>query len=393
MDGPLKELAKLEKLTAGASGKGKSPSITDSLDSLLHSLREARNAVQTGPAPSGLFLQLSQTVELKKKEVEDREKEIYTSVSRFGKALDKKFTAALPSYPAVFTSPTSVAALERTVALHFLRTGQFDTAGVFLQEASLDIPQELRAQFIDLHEILQALRSQDIGPALGWVDKNRAFLRDRGSPLEFHLHRSQFIRLLLGTHPPNPMQAISYAKGTMQSFYAENEDEFKPLTACIAYLPLSKLQTSPYAYLASPSLHFDLEPLFAKEYCASLGMSRQVPLRVVGDIGGGGALARIEKGRKVMRERKSEWSQADELPIEIPIPPENRYHSIFACPVSKEQSTEQNPPMMMGCGHVVNKESLHKLSKPGGYDPVDRRVKCPYCPAESTHGSALRVHF
>ena len=113
-------------------------------------------------------------------------------------------------------------------------------------------------------------------------------------------------------------------------------------------------------------------------------MSRQVPLRVVGDIGGGGALARIEKGRKVMRERKSEWSQTDELPvrfssfhylddlsstynqIEIPLPADNRYHSIFACPVSKEQSTEANPPMMMSCGHVITKDSLQKLSKPGG---------------------------
>ena len=161
--------------------------------------------------------------------------------------------------------------------------------------------------------------------------------------------------------------------------------EFKRLIGCVAYLPLSKLQTSPYADLASPSLHFDLEPLFAKEYCASLGMSRQVPLRVVGDIGGGGALARIEKGRKVMRERKSEWSQTDELPvcfllpacgvfsliarllqIEIPLPAENRYHSIFACPVSKEQATEQNPPMMITCGHVIAKDSLTKLSKPGG---------------------------
>lgn len=84
---------------------------------------------------------------------------------------------------------------------------------------------------------------------------------------------------------------------------------------CIIYLPISRLQASPYADLASPMLHLDLEPMFAKEYCASLGMSRQVPLRVVGDIGGGGALARIEKGRKVMRERKSEWSQADELPV------------------------------------------------------------------------------
>jgi hypothetical protein len=74
-----------------------------------------------------------------------------------------------------------------------------------------------------------------------------------------------------------------------------------------------------YRDLALPTLHFDLEPLFAKEYCASLGMSRQVPLRVVGDIGGGGALARIEKGRKVMGDRKGEWSQLDELPARFSV--------------------------------------------------------------------------
>ncbi|KAJ7063253.1 CTLH/CRA C-terminal to lish motif domain-containing protein [Mycena amicta] len=395
MDAPLKELAKLEKLTAS---KGKGP---DSLDSLLKSLRDAKHSLSEG-VPSNVLLQLSQTVDLKKKEVEDYQKEVYSSVSRLGKSLDKpfavhspsqRFPAPLPSYPDIFTSPPSMAALERTIAIHLLRTGQFDTAGIFLQECGLDIPVELRSQFIDLHRILQALKNQDVGPALGWVAKNRQFLRERSSPLEFHLHRSQFIRLLLSSHPPNSLQALAYAKESMAPFYEEHEAESIRLYGCMAYLPLSKLQTSPYADLASPSLHFDLEPLFAKEYCASLGMSRQVPLRVVGDIGGGGALARIEKGRKVMRERKSEWSQVDELPIEIPLPAENRYHSIFTCPVSKEQSSDTNPPMMMVCGHVVTKDSLHKLSKPGGYDPVDRRVKCPYCPIESPYSSALRVHF
>ena len=52
--------------------------------------------------------------------------------------------------------------------------------------------------------------------------------------------------------------------------------------------------------------------------------------------------------------------------IEIPLLPENRYHSVFACPVSKDQSTEQNPPMM-SCGHVVSKDNLQKLSKASGY--------------------------
>ena len=148
-----------------------------------------------------------------------------------------------------------------------------------------------------------------------WVEGNRAFLEVRSSPLEFYLHRSQYIRLLLATHPPSVLTALTYARANFKPFYHRYEVEINRLMNCIIYLPISRLQASPYADLASPTLHLDLEPMFAKEYCASLGMSRQVPLRVVGDIGGGGALARIEKGRKVMRERKSEWSQADELPV------------------------------------------------------------------------------
>ena len=75
------------------------------------------------------------------------------------------------------------------------------------------------------------------------------------------------------------------------------------------------MEKSPYEDLTSDSIHLDLENMFATEFSASLGMSKQPPLRVVGDIGGGGALAKIEKGRKIMRERKSEWSQSDELPV------------------------------------------------------------------------------
>lgn len=62
--------------------------------------------------------------------------------------------------------------------------------------------------------------------------------------------------------------------------------------------------------------------------------------------------------------------------------------------------------MMIKCGHVVSNDSLHKLSKVDGWVIISavvsdhemncllsRRVKCPYCPVESTLGGALRVHF
>ncbi|KAG9318435.1 hypothetical protein JVU11DRAFT_526 [Chiua virens] len=352
MDGPTKELEKLRASTEGSS-KGKIPSVESSLDSLLHSLREVKSRIEAGTVTQDTFALLSQTVDARKKEIDEKQKEIYNAIARLGKALDKKFTLPLPTYDPLFTTSAAKDALDHTIALHLLRTGQFSTAETFIKESGAEITSELRGQFVELHRIITALRRQDVGPALEWSRKNRTFLRSRSSPLEFYLHRSQYVRLLLSSNPTNPIPAISRNWSTPHTLI-----------------------------LPSPSLHTDLEPLFAKEYCASLGMSRQVPLRVVGDIGGGGALARIEKARNVMKERKSEWSQSDELPvgrnpasilfrlpivfslkIEIPVPPENRYHSIFACPVSKDQSTEQNPPMMMTCGHVITKTVYRSLAK------------------------------
>ncbi|KLO18529.1 ubiquitin-protein ligase E3 [Schizopora paradoxa] len=401
MDAALKDLSKLENLThlsrassyvqrsplASTSGKGKSTSsIEESLDGLLASLRDVKERLEAGTASEEDVANVCKIIEERKKEVDERQKEIYSTLGKVGKALDKKFTSAVPESPHLFTSEASQEALLRTVALHFLRTGQFSTAETFF-ETHFEIPEESRTQFVELHTVLTALRRSDIQPALSWCERKREFLNERGSPLEFFLHRSQFIRLLLASSPPNSMAALAYAQEKLVPMVTKYGDDIYRLLACLAYVPLSRLQHSPYADLASPALHMELEPMFATEYCASLGMSRQVPLRVVCNIGGGGALARIEKGRKVMRERKSEWSQTDELPIEIPLPPENRYHSIFACPVSKEQATDANPPMMMECGHVVAKDSLQKLCKPQG------RVKCPYCPQESHLAKALQVYF
>lgn len=45
------------------------------------------------------------------------------------------------------------------------------------------------------------------------------------------------------------------------------------------------------------------------------------------------------------------------------------FHSVFACPVSREQGTPDNPPMLLPCGHVLAKQSLQV-----GFDPD----KLPY---------------
>jgi len=102
------------------------------------------------------------------------------------------------------------------------------------------------------------------------------------------------------------------------------------------------------------------------------------------------ALPVIMKLFTIMASKRAEWSAQDELPVEIPLDEELRYHSVFACPVSKEQATDENPPMMMPCGHVICKESLTRLSR---NSRVAARFKCPYCPSESSIDQAVQVYF
>ncbi|KZS99287.1 hypothetical protein SISNIDRAFT_448176 [Sistotremastrum niveocremeum HHB9708] len=382
------DILKLENLSG--NGRSKAPPIQQSLDALLESLYSAKAALETGSStPRAVATQVQKAVEGRKKDIDDRQKEIYGAIGKMGKNLDKKFPNTLPDLSTLFTSPSSVKALENTVATHLIRTEQFDVADVFHQETGTQAPLELRTQFQDLHRVLTALRERDVSLALQWAIQNREFLESRSSPLEFHLRRSEFISLLLSPTDPNAARtALSYLSNALvPRFFPLHKAEIFRMSGSFSYLPIEKLKKSPYAAFMDSKIHDDLEPAFVKEFCARIGQSRSSSLKVVGDIGGGGALVRIEKGRKVMKDRKSEWNQADELLIEIPLPPENRYHSIFACPVSKEQSTETNHPMMMSCGHVLAKESLTNMAKPGG------RVKCPYCPIESSLSSALRVYF
>ena len=48
--------------------------------------------------------------------------------------------------------------------------------------------------------------------------------------------------------------------------------------------------------------------------------------------------------------------------VEIPIAKELRFHNVFSCPVSKEESTSENPPMLLKCGHVICRSCVNRFS-------------------------------
>ena len=321
--------------------------------------------------------------------------------------------------------------VDRAIAMHLLREGHFDVASSFIAEANAKTPAEdgsprshhsflntmastsrpkhrdppskawtadfapsainsaqLQHQFEEMYTILRELKqNRNLQPAIAWARDHSAVLDARGSNLEFDLCRLQYISLFTSSAPgEGPLAAIAYARVTFPAFPSRYEAQIRQLLGALAFA--GNLGRSPYAALfsASSSDHTTsaAATAFTSEFCALLSLSSASPL-LTAVTAGCIALPTLLKFSQIQALKRTTWTTATELPVEIPLPSAFSFHSIFVCPVSKEQSTDENPPMMMPCAHVVARESLEKLSKGG-------RFKCPYCPSES-HPKDARVVF
>jgi hypothetical protein len=300
--------------------------------------------------------------------------------------------------------------------MHLLREGEFAVASTFLKEVHENPPQpppqpgtpymdgeldrkqyseesqELQGKFSQMYEILHELRNKNLSLAIAWARENSYDLETRGSNLEFELHRLQYVWLFLGPEvnglPDDEynglMGALTYAREHFPRFQTRFLREIKQLSASIAYI--LNLPKSPYGRMFETAAAWDdVAASFTREFCFLLGLSSESPLYIA-VTAGAIALPTLLKLASIMKEKRTEWTTQNELPVEIPLPKSMTFHAIFVCPVSKEQTTETNPPMMMPCGHVIAKESLQRLSK-------GQRFKCPYCPSESWPKDSREIYL
>ena len=316
--------------------------------------------------------------------------------------------------------------------MHLLREGQFETAATFLRETTTSPPQaeqtaatgkpsqslhkdqgvellrseDMRAQFSNMYHILHELKDHhNLIPAIAWARSHSEVLESRGSNLEFELGRLQFVWLFQGgdargsSNPDGPQRALEYARREFGSFKARYLQEIQQLMGAMAFS--SNLQGSPYRTIFYNDYVWDeVANSFTREFCSLLGLSADSPLYIAATAGAI-ALPTLLKLQKIMEVNRTEWTTQDELPVspfipsaltdsnslsqvETPLPPSYQFHSIFVCPVSKEQTTDLNPPMMLPCGHVIANDSMKQISK-------STRFKCPYCPCESHPKDARKV--
>lgn len=231
--------------------------------------------------------------------------------------------------------------------MHLLREGQFSAASTFLSEAaSLPTPAqpdvhlpdssadavlgmdqmqsgETRERFLLMYSILNELKGgNNLIPAIEWARENRQALEARGSNLEFELCRLQFVWLFHGGDEPNISMAagrraaLEYAKHELGSFQSRYLPEIQQLIGAMAFCP--NLEESPYRHIFNnPSAWDDVAGSFTREFCFLLGLAADSPLYVAATAGAI-ALPTLLKLQTIMKEKRTEWTSQNELPVGTP---------------------------------------------------------------------------
>lgn len=306
-------------------------------------------------------------------------KSVGTAMNKFGKAIDNATAANLSDLvaPSVQLDGHKI---NDAIASHLFREGMFDVGRSFLMEAGVCLHDDHIRPFEQLYRILTAFRQDDLTPAIQWTQEKRTSLPHSAPLLEFRLHCLAFMQI---AQRGDRNDALEYARSRLSAFPQHIGIVQKLMTSLLF---VDRLDSSPYKDLIHPSRRDDIERSLSREYCRAQGLTRDSLLLTVTRCGTK-AIPLLFKASRVASSLH-ELGIDDALPIEVDAGRDCCFHSIFTCPVSKEEaSDDSNVPMILPCGHVLSKQSIVCLPRGAS------RFKCPYCPKEQTINDCHELKF
>ncbi|KAI9817116.1 MAG: hypothetical protein M1827_001228 [Pycnora praestabilis] len=338
----------LQKEHERLSKKSNLSESVDDVQKTIDLLLRARESIASDPGHVSIALaKLQNPIKQSFDKINEDLKEVHSGLNKYTKALDKKFKdKPLPTteYDALSSHP---ALINRAIAMHLLREGQFSVASTFLIEAAAQPPraeptpgspnpyhsleqaidlgslksESLQQQFSEMYHILHELRNgRNLIPAIDWARTKSTELEARGSNLEFELGRLQFVWLFLGggvgsgegATSAGPQRALTYARREFGHFQARYLREIQQLGGAMAYRP--NLAYSPYGRIFHNDCAWEeVASSFTREFCSLLGLSADSPLYIAATAGAI-ALPTLLKLQNIMKEKKTEWTTQHELP-------------------------------------------------------------------------------
>lgn len=314
-------------------------------------------------------------------QLEGTQKELNIALSKYTKILEKSFNPDISkAYRNIEFDKHTV---NQIIASHFYRQGLFEVGDCFISETKeSECSATILSIFEDMYQILEAMKSGNLEPALKWAAANSDKLTQNGSDLQLKLHSLQFVEIL---RKGSREEALKYARANLAPFASNHVNEIQKLMACLIWA--RKLESCPYPQLVSQTNWVTVAEELTRQFCNLVGQSYESPLSVT-IAAGVQALPPLLKFMTVMAGKKQEWQSMKQLPVPVELDKEFQFHSIFVCPVSKEQTSDDNPPMIMSCGHVLCRQSVNKMSK-----NHSRTFKCPYCPSDIDAAQCRQLYF
>ncbi|CAH8353666.1 unnamed protein product [Eruca vesicaria subsp. sativa] len=310
-------------------------------------------------------------------QLQESQKECNTSLTKFEKALGKS-----DMFPASRSIDLDHKLVEKMLVEYFYRQGLFEVGDCLVKEAEVEVDDSL-SRALEIHRVTQPLRQKDIEPAMRWISENSEKLKENGPKLELDLISLKYWEML---RQGKSSDALRFAKTHFPKYATLYTGKIRRLI--VALLWVKDLENYPHAEeMFSMSWHKTSKEL-TKQYYNLYDQPSSSQLAVALSAGIQ-SLPKILKLIRVMGLKKEEWEEMKQLPVDMELGDEFQFHSVFVCPVSREQSDEENPPMMMPCRHVLCKESILRLCKCCS----TRMFKCPYCPAQTTAAACRQLYI
>lgn len=362
--------------------------VGDAMQQLLDAATAARGAVASGTTTAQAAIgQLQAQVEQLGlvRDMNSSTKDLHSAINKLSKALDKAVDMQQDICRGMRDWQFDQQLLNKVIAEHLYREGRFELADQFVAEAALPGGPELKATYVALHTVLQEIKRQKLAPALEWAQQHRAALSQDGSPsgFEFRLHEAAFLTTL---STAGQGAALAYARQHFGAFKGRHLQDIQRLMGCLLFADRPAEET-PYADLLSPARWAELAQEFARQACSLMGRAYDSPLAVT-LAAGAVALPPLLKLLGVMEKGGQDLRSCGQLPLEIELGAEFVFHSIFACPVGRDQSTPDNPPKLLPCNHVLCEQSIAKIAR-----SRSRVLKCPYCPMEARPDNTRTLIF
>ena len=255
------------------------------------------------------------------------------------------------------------------------RRGDFKTSDSLIKEANLNFDSDFRSKFKDLNIITRNLKNRNISTLNDWCLKYKALLDNMKSKLPFECVKLQYLLLLSNNDIPLS-ECVSYSKKNFKPFL-ENPLYYDEISKLMTHLlfrnnPISKC---PYKKINMDDLWNKVSSMFISDCCTILTLPNESGFYLA-VVAGMISLPQLLKAEHILKSKK-ELLNEKELPYELQLPNQLKFHNLFICPVTKDTSTVDNPPMLLNCGHCVSKNALEKMQRVGSHS---NQIKCPTCP-------------